>query len=154
MAFTAIMFVVNLSNRRVEVSNPRTGEDTQGSIPPGGTRTMKTWVEWCRNQDEFNRSHRIEVRLFIDGGEDIVFALWQQRRQDDDFVRYSRYFEQPIFNPNAPPVPGRGARAGGDRALIVVDDDNIRLDVLGVPASFAEEVTSDEAERTYFYNGE
>jgi hypothetical protein len=155
MAFTAIKFVVNLSNFRVEVSNPRTGEDTNGAVQPQGTRTINTWVEWCTNQREFNQSHRIEVRLFIADAEDIVFALWQQQREDGDYVRYSRFREQPLFDPDAPPVPTTtdGARAGGDRTLVVVDDNTIRLEVSGVSASFAAEVTSEEFARAYFQTG-
>ena len=63
MAITAIKYVVNLSNRQVEVTNPRTGENTGGSVSPQNGRTINTWVEWCTNQQEFNQSRRIEVRL-------------------------------------------------------------------------------------------
>ena len=152
MSFTAIKFVVNLSSRYIEVTNPRTGENSNGSIPPQGTRNMLTWVEWCRSQLEFNQSHRIDVRLTVDNGDDIIFSLWQHWRSDGDFVRYNRgVIGQPLFDSNAPPVPTTtsGAKAGGDRVLVVDDDNNIRLEVLGVTPSFVADIASREAEESF-----
>jgi hypothetical protein len=153
MAFTAIKYVFNQSNRRIEVVNKRTGESTNGSVAPQDGRSINTWVEWCRDQNEFNQSHLIEVRLYVDEGEDIVFALWQHARQDGDYVRYSLNLEKPVFSPDAPPVPGNGARAGGDRVLRVINDNNILLDISGAPASFVAELTSEESDQAYFKFG-
>ena len=37
--------------------------------------------------------------------------------------------------------------------LIVVDDNTIRLEVMGVPSSFAAEIASEETDREYFQTG-
>jgi hypothetical protein len=134
MEITTIKFIVNLTNRPLLVSNPRTGENTDGFMPAQSTRSINTSVELCSNQHEFDQSHRIEARLWIFNGEDIVFALWQQAREDGDYVRASRNLELPVFDPSAAPVPttNNGALAGGDRVLVIVDDWTIRLEVLGL----------------------
>lgn len=81
-----------------------------------------------------------------------MFALWQHARSDGDYVRYSRYIEYAVFDDNEPRIPSKsnGARAGGDRVLIVDDEHNIRLEVMGVPVSFAAEVASREIDQADF----
>jgi hypothetical protein len=153
MAFTAITYVFNQSKHRVQVINRRNGEGTNGAVQEQQGRSMYTWVEWARDRREFNASHFIEVRLLFEPGIDVVFSLWQQDKRDGDFVRVSRNAEEPYFDDDAPPVPGNGARAGGDRVLRVIDDFTIVLDVAGAPASFVSEVTSEETVQAYFQTG-
>lgn len=144
MAITAIKYVFNQSPHRVYGIDRESGQ-TIPAIQPGEGCTIDMWVPWCWSQQMFNQGKLIEVRVELPG-EDIVFAIWQQDREGD-YVRWTRFREQPVFDPQAPPIPSSngGAQAGGDRVLIVREL-NVSLEVSGVqPARVADVFSNYEA---------
>jgi hypothetical protein len=114
---TEIRNIYNYTGKWVYVWNHESGYRV--SIAPNGDVLANQWVPWCSSGSEYNRGKYIEVGYWEGSGTVKKYSIWQQNRNGQDRIRYTKKI---TYDPYAVAMPG-ASTVDGRRDLVLYNLD-------------------------------
>ena len=110
---TELRTVYNYTGKTVYIWNHESG--SLKLIYPGSNVFLNQWVPWCAGSTDFYRGKYIEVGYIESGVKVHKYSIWQQNRNGQDRIRYTKLRG---YDPYAQPMPGASG-VDGRRDLVL-----------------------------------
>ena len=110
---TEIRSIYNYTGKTVYVWNHETGHYV--TIGNTGNSLLNQWVPWTASYTDYNRGKYIEVGYIENGALVHKYSIWQQNRNWQDRIRYTKLRS---YDPYAQAMPGASS-VDGRRDLVL-----------------------------------